>query len=57
MFLANSFDLIELLVKYNIAHLYPQLNGCEFVKKLKAKRELVFEDVVSNWQEQRSRRV
>jgi hypothetical protein len=37
MFLANSFDLIELLVQFGIAHLYPQLQGCQFVEELRAK--------------------
>lgn len=34
LFLANSFDLIELLVRFHLTHLYPQLKGCKLVKEL-----------------------
>lgn len=35
LFLANSKDLIRLLVTYNLVHCYPQLQGDEYVKILK----------------------
>ena len=34
LFLSNSFDLIELLSRFHLAHLYPQLKGCKLVKDL-----------------------
>jgi hypothetical protein len=49
--------LIELLVKYNIAHFYPQLKGCSLVKELQSKRELMYEAQVLSWQEQRGYRI
>ncbi len=36
LFLSNSFDLIELLVRFHLAHLYPQLKGCKLVKELQS---------------------
>ena len=57
LFLANSFDLIELLVRFHLAHLYPQLRGCKLVKELEATQNLAHDKQVKSWQEQRARRI
>jgi hypothetical protein len=51
LFLANSFDLIELLVRFHLAHLYPQLRGCKLVKELEGKQNLAHEKQIKSWQE------
>lgn len=53
LFLANSFDLIELLVKFNLAHNFPQLVGCKAVEELRAKQLLMYSKQVDAWQKQR----
>lgn len=57
LFMANSYDLAELLVQYDRAHLFPQLRGCLFVKQLQAKQNFSHVDQIRHWQDQRARRV
>lgn len=57
LFMANSYDLAELLVQFDLAHLFPQLRGCLFVKQLQAKQNFSHVDQIRHWQDQRARRV
>lgn len=57
LFLANSADLVDLLVKFNMAQHFPQLASSRYVFELQSKQQLLHADTINQWQTQRMTRV
>jgi hypothetical protein len=57
LYLANSFDLIDLLIKFNLAQYYPQLQASKYVEEMQSKQKLLHEETINSWQGQRMIRV
>jgi hypothetical protein len=57
MYLANSSDLIDLLVKFNISQNFPQLYCSHHVQELEKQQKFLHSETINSWQKQRMARV